>query len=214
MWYIHCSHQIFYIYRCKIMITLRRLIIYCFFKRYFPNVYHWFAVGIVGCTTENTKSSLLMCSMPCLLYSLKQFSPGLRFLCHLGKWTQLSGVSPPPSYIRHQSSIVDQDSPFAGCRGSWPPPLLYTVVIYREHFPRGQFREYTGLHFLASLLLFGWLPRPCRMNRTWPNQACRWSRRDRGDVKEDTMRKPLAKPKVQHIIQNKSPFPQTNQWPE
>lgn len=79
-------------------------------------------------------------SMPCLLYSLKQFSPGLRFPCHLGKWTQLSGVSPPPSYIRHQSSTVDKDSPFAGYRGSWPPPLLFTVVIYREHFPGGQFR--------------------------------------------------------------------------
>lgn len=153
-------------------------------------------------------------SMPCLLCGLKQFSPGLRFPCHLGKWTQLSGVSPPPSYIRLQSSIVDQDSPFEESRGSWPPPLLFTVVVYREHFPGGQFRGYTWLHFLTSLLLLGWLPRPCRMNRTWPNQACRGSRRNRGDVRGDTMRKPLAKPKVQHIIQNKSLFSQTNQWPE
>lgn len=123
-------------------------------------------------------------SMLCLLCGLKHFSPGLRFPFQLGKWTQVSGVSPPPSYVRLQSFTVDQDSPFVESRGSCPLTLLFTVVIYREHFPGRQFKGYPWVHFLTSLLLLGWLPRPCRMNRTGPNQAC-WG--DMGDERRDTM---------------------------
>lgn len=142
-------------------------------------------------------------SMLCLLCGLKHFSPGLRFPCQLGKWTQVSGVSPPPSYVRLQSFTVDQDSPFVESRGSCPLTLLFTVVIYREHFLKGSSGD--------TPECISWHLYHCVVH--YPGLA-EWIELDLIRLVEGTwgMREetPWAKPKVQHIVQNKSLFSQTS----
>lgn len=94
-------------------------------------------------------------STPFLLYDLKQFCPGLKFTFPLGKWSQVSGITSPPSQIRLQSATVDQDCPFGGSKWSYHLPLLVTLVNQRALSWTAFLGNILDFTFLTSLLLPG-----------------------------------------------------------